>query len=390
MNSRKVVRGVLPAVMLCALMAGRPAAEEEPLIERHVKVYYERARFGGWPANYGMWAWGNEMLVGFSRGYYKDLGRRHHIDREKPEEHWLARSLDGGATWTLENPAEKGYLIPRGRALHGTEVPGLAIPELKPCPGGIDFTRPDFAMTLRMSNIDGGVSRFNYSYDRGHTWEGPFRLPSFDTPGTAARTDYIVDGPAECMLFLTAAKQNRQEGRPFCARTTDGGATWDFVSWIGPEPKGFAIMPASVRLSKDELYVAVRRREGPRRWIAAYRSHDNGRTWTQTDDPVSDLGEGNPPSLIQLRDGRLCLTYGYRAEPYSIRARLSSDGGRTWGDELALRDDGLSTDVGYVRSLQRPDGKVVSLYYFCDAATGPERYIAATIWDPGQHKVTQH
>ena len=54
---------------------------------QHVDVYYEPGRYGGWPANHGIWSWGDEILVGFSKGYYKDLGDRHHIDREKPELH---------------------------------------------------------------------------------------------------------------------------------------------------------------------------------------------------------------------------------------------------------------------------------------------------------------
>ncbi|HKB42689.1 MAG TPA: carbon-nitrogen hydrolase family protein, partial [Gemmataceae bacterium] len=70
---------------------------------QHV-VYREKGRFGGWPANHGIWSWGDEILVGFSAGHYKDLGERHHIDRDKPEEHLLARSRDGGQTWTIENP----------------------------------------------------------------------------------------------------------------------------------------------------------------------------------------------------------------------------------------------------------------------------------------------
>ncbi|HOT51042.1 MAG TPA: hypothetical protein PLI07_08685, partial [Candidatus Hydrogenedentes bacterium] len=175
---------------------------------KHVKVYFEKGRFGGWPANHGIWSWGNEILVGFSRGYYKDMGpSRHHIDREKPEEHLLARSMDGGETWQIEDPAAQGYLIPQGKALHGAETPGVKIPKLRDCPGNIHFTHPDFAMTVRMSSIDAGVSRFYYSYDRGHSWEGPFRLPNFDTPGVAARTDYLVGGDRDCMLFLTAAKR---------------------------------------------------------------------------------------------------------------------------------------------------------------------------------------
>ena len=31
--------------------------------------------------------------------------------------------------------------------------------------------------------------------------------------------------------------------------------------------------------------------------------------------------------------------------------------------------------------VRRPDGKVVVVYYFTDARTGPERYIGATIWE---------
>ena len=61
---------------------------------------------------------------------------------------------------------------------------------------------------------------------------------------------------------------------------------------------------------------------------------------------------------------------------------LSADNGRTWDDEILLRADGSSRDIGYVRAVQRPDGKVVAVYYFSDARTGPERYIGATIWDP--------
>src|SRR5262249_7060811 len=100
--------------------------------------------------------------------------------------------------------------------------------------------------------------------------------------------------------------------------------------------------------------------------------------------PVPDTGEGNPPHLIKLADGRLCLTYGRRASPYGILARLSADAGKTWSAPIALRNDGGGRDLGDPRSGQPPDGKVVTIYYFWDTLTGPERYIAATIWDPGR------
>jgi hypothetical protein len=360
-------------------------AEGGPKVIEHVDVYSEPGRFGGWPANHGIWSWGDEILVGFGRGYYKNLGpTRHHIDRDKPEEHVLARSLDGGRTWTLEHPNEKNMLIPEGagKGLHGTELPDHPPIPAVPCPGGIDFTHPDFAMTVRMNDKDSGTSRFYVSYDRGHTWSDPYLLPKWDQPGVMARTDYLVNGKHECMLFLTAAKSDNAEGRVICVETKDGGKTWEFLSYIGPEPEGFKIMPSTVRLSETELLTALRCREETWRGIETYRSEDNGKSWTYVDRTVPDLGEGNPPDMIKLRDGRVALIYGYRADPFGIRAKLSSDGGRTWSEEFHLRDDGGGRDIGYCRSVQRSDGNIVTTYYFCDDADG-DRYIAGTIWDPG-------
>lgn len=347
---------------------------------KHVVVYLEKGRFGGWPANHGIWIWGNEIVVGFSRGYYKDLGpERHNIDREKPEEHVLARSTDGGETWAIEHPNDAGFLLPQGQALHGTELPDVKLKPAVDCPGGIDFTNPDFAFTARMSSADGGESRFYYSTDRAKTWKGPFKLPLFGQKGVMARTDYLVNGTDECMLFLTASKSDGHEGRPFCARTVDGGKTWSFVGFIAPEPKGYCIMPSTVRLEDGGLLSAVRVKEDDKSWIDAYVSMDRGRSWTFLSRPAPDTGEGNPASMLRLQDGRVCITYGHRAKPFGMRARISADGGKTWGDEIHLRDDGAGRDIGYPRTVQRPDGALVTVYYYQDAHQ-PERYIAATIW----------
>jgi hypothetical protein len=301
---KSLVSSPLALLLAAWPLAAQEAKADQPSKPQHVMVYHEAGRFGGWPANHGIWSWGNEILVGFSAGYHKDNGpARHAIDHDRPEEHLLARSRDGGQTWSLENPAQKGALIPVGRALHGVTPPGLQEKPWRDCPGGIDFTHPDFALTVRMTDTNAGPSRFWYSTDRGHTWEGPFRLPLFGTKGVAGRTDYLVNGKHDLLLFLTAAKRNGREGRPFCARTTDGGKTWKFVAWIGDEPAGYAIMPSTVRLGPRELLTAIRRREGPKAWIETYRSLDDGASWKPDTVPAPDLGEGIPASLIRLADG---------------------------------------------------------------------------------------
>jgi BNR repeat-like domain len=374
-------RVLLAALSVIVCFRGLPAAEQ-PRAIKHVTVYAETGRVGAWPANHGIWSWNNEILVGFSAAYYKWLGPdRHPYDRDRPEEPYLGRSLDGGETWRIE-PAPS--LVPP-KGMYTASGPGSKAIELAE---PIDFTQPGFCMTLRMTEGQEGQSWFFYSYDRGKTWKGPFNFPMLGQSAIMARTDYIVNGKRDAMVFLTAAKAAGREGRPFVARTKDGGLSWEFVSWIAPDPgEGFSIMPSSVRLSQTEILSTVRHedslRKGPN-WIDAYISNDDGESWQYLSRPVPDTGDksGNPPSLIKLRDGRLAITYGHRSPPFEIRARLSADNGKTWGKEILLRGDGAAWDIGYTRTVQRADGKIVTAYYW---TTNPkkERTIEVTLWDPG-------
>jgi hypothetical protein len=86
------------------LASGSVAASEPPRVVQRVKVYSEPGRFAGWPANHGIWSWGDEILVGFSRGFDKDNGPDYHIDPDRPEDFLLARSKDGACSWSIEEP----------------------------------------------------------------------------------------------------------------------------------------------------------------------------------------------------------------------------------------------------------------------------------------------
>jgi len=351
------------------------SATDENTAMKNVVVFGRPDVFCGWPANNGVWIWGDEILVGFSYGRYVEKDG-HNIG--SPSYNVLARSTDGGESWTMEDPenfAGDG----------GTVVPS---------PGGINFAHPGFAMRVHR---DAGA-RFFVSYDRGHTWQGPYNFTNLmdhhQLTGleNTARTDYIVNGPADCFIFMSARKPDTgTRDRAFCARTTDGGKTFNFVSWINPEDAGTTrgAMPSTVRITKTKLVTALRRKY-PGQWIDVFVSNDNCKSWKFLS-KVADTGgwNGNPPALLRLTDGRLCCVYGNRTKRQII-AKYSNDEGASWHKEIILRDDFQADsrddpDLGYPRLVQRPDGKLVAMYYWATAAN-PRQHIAATIWDPAKDK----
>ncbi len=340
---------------------------------KNVIIYYKRGRFGGWPANNGIWNWGNEILVGFTLAYNKENKYHHAINMHKPIKTALARSTDGGETWKLVDTTS---------FRHRSKFAKLNRRR-------INFETPGFA--LRNTN-----NIFYYSYDKGKSWKGPFRYPDLGVGKFTARTDYLVTNRNECMIF-TSAKDNKVraslQDKAMCIKTDDGGLTFKFVSWMTENDSIRSVMPATVRIDKNHLLSAMRRRLDPpknnkyvlpKNWIDVYESTDNGKSWHflhKIGNTDTGLRNGNPPSMVRLRSGLICVVYGYRAKPYGIRARITSDNGKTWSKEIILRDDARTWDIGYCRSVVRNDDKVVSVYYY-STKEKPERHIEATIWDP--------
>ena len=219
----------------------------------------------------------------------------------------------------------------------GKEVVDLTTP--------IDFTAPGFALTARMSNIHVGPSWFFYTTDKGHIVErARSRLPDFGQKGIAARTDYLVEGRNELTIFLTAAKSNGREGRVLCARTTDGGRTWNLVGMVGPEPEGndFAIMPSSVRFSPTSILTLVRHR----RWIESYRTDDNG-VDLEARRPRS-AGHRTRQSAEPCEAARRSLGGDVRLSRRAVRhpGADQQDQGKTWSDDIILRSDASDWDLG--------------------------------------------
>ena len=355
---------------------------------KHVVIHHVPGEYFGQAANHGLWRWGNEILVGFSHWYYHNKEFDNCFDRRKGiRTSFFGRSTDGGETWRVEEATALFRTLDR---------------DPKDCPGTMDFTNPDFILAVDPRTKSG---RFVLSNDRGWTWQGPYLFPTMGGK-PSHRTDYIVNGPSDCFFLLSKMDPNIQsklKDKAYCARTTDGGKTIQYLAGIAEDPPR-SVMPSTVRGSEGQLITALRRRwdvefrqadlrphltefksKRQLNWIDVYESRDEGRSWgfislAAVTDP-SGRRNGNPPAMVRMDDGRLCLAFGFRGKPYTIRAKTSTDEGHTWGDEIILRDNAVHWDLGYPRMTQRPDGKLVTIYYIA-TEDRIEQHMEATIWEP--------
>ncbi len=356
---------------------------------QHVVVFHDPQKWAAVPANNGgngpIWQWGDELLVGFTVGSFVEGESLHQTTNDEPFVSWLGRSVDGGASWST--------WVPDGYA-------GQGLPAA-PGTGAVDMDAPGFVLRVEGNAYHGNQgAHWFYSLDRGASWSGPFdfgRLldhPELREREFTGRTGYVINGPRDMMLFLSARQPDggdplrvRPTDQTFVAQTTDGGVSFRLLSWVvGLQAPCRAVMPAPVRLTKSDMVVTLRRKSATHNWIDCYATSDNGVTWRYLSKVgVTEDGNewnGNPPAMLRLPEGRLCCAYGHRSRR-QILVRTSEDNGQTWSEALVLRDDFGSVtgrpDLGYVRLFTRSDERLTAVYFWC-TADRPQTHIEATIF----------
>ncbi len=237
-----------------------------------------------------------------------------------------------------------------------------------------------------------GMKRASYtilSNDNGRTWSKPQYvtadgMPSSDIEGPTDAPLEMPDGSILMPMEAYYTKADPQNWSAFVLKSTDKGRTWRYLSTIADDPGGklgYFEEPALVRLRTGKI-IAAMRNSGPANAIWISHSNDDGKTWSKAA-PTPMIG--HPADLLQLKDGRVLCTYGYRAgrhgNPAGIRACFSRDDGETWdiNNEVVLRRDFFNSDIGYPESMQLPDGRVLTAYYF---NTLGRYYIGGTFWQP--------
>lgn len=245
------------------------------------------------------------------------------------------------------------------------------------------------------------------STDGGKSWtpRRPVDVAGLPPFGGRAPVVELEDGT----LLMQVNDLSRGVGRPrdwarvFCLRSTDQGATWGEPAQVaeGSDLTVHFLEPSLVRLRSGRLISMLRTRGegsgadervkdegGDIGTIYGHYGHifqcvsdDDGRTWSE---PAQTPMWGFPAHILELSDGRLLCSYGYRRVPYGVRATISYDGGKTWdiANEIVVRDDGGTSDLGYPVSIELADGRVLMAYYFNqeqpDEPESTTRYIAGT------------
>lgn len=384
-NSRELIKnGILFAIASSMIFpsCGRKSSQlqtEEPVSIEYITVGTQQDRFFGWPANNGMWQWdnGKEILLAFTNGNFEEQDG-HNIGEEQLTN--LARSTDGGNTWEHHDP--ENFVGDEG--------------EVKPSPGNIRFGHPDFALRVAARGYHGTKDkngRFFISYNRGQEWEGPYRfndlneVENLEGLEITARTNYRITGDNSIQIFMSARNKEIEFGgrldKPFIAESSDGGKSFQFAGWAVPWTDQFrAVMPSVVKAANEDLVMALRRRN-PRDneqscWVDAFVSKDEGVSWSFLA-KIGDTGlnNGNPPALAILEDGRLACCYANRTKS-KILLRISKNHGVSWDEEIVIRDNPYSYDMGYPQLLQNDKGEIVALYYI-STEENPQSYIEAAI-----------
>lgn len=221
------------------------------------------------------------------------------------------------------------------------------------------------------------------SSDQGKTWQGPFDpgspLPVENRNTVLGKMPLYNRGALwqghDGTIYWAVACDNPQGGfSVYLVESHDNGNTWQYRSTIADDLKVSFNETSIVQTPKGDLVAFMRSFDLDDHACIA-RSTDGGKSFQW-----SDMGfQGHPLNALQLPDGRWLLTYGYRHEPYGIRARIMDSECNSWSDEIVLRDDGGSTDLGYSWPVQIDEHHVLVVYYFNYEGSRGTRGIEGTI-----------
>lgn len=204
---------------------------------------------------------------------------------------------------------------------------------------------------------------YKISYDGGDTFEDFGVLPISAPHGPCC----IADGS---LLFVGKAWTDREYyggakslERGFWLYKSKNGKDWSKPKLVVPlteEQNKYFSEAYSLVTDSGRIIVQIRGNEPNRHGTYQTISDDNGETFS----PLQLVAEkGFPSHMLKLNNGNILMTYGYRFDNLGIRAKVSSDNGDTWSDEIILIDNAENSDLGYPSTVELSNGMLLTTFY---------------------------
>ncbi len=234
-----------------------------------------------------------------------------------------------------------------------------------------------------------GDANCSYSDDNGKTWTLVPRLYVEGAPcGVAVRGNVVELPNGELLMPYYNKLALGQLSSAGLFRSTDMGESWEDYSIIASataeknfyEPNIFRTqsgrLVALIRTQTDASIPGMRY-EDTYLNVHTTVSEDDGKTWGPVTE-IQNFWGSNPIHALQLKSGKVLVTYGYRRAPFGIRARLCNAEltDLSEAEEIILREDGAHTDLGYTNAIQLDNGDILVVYYITDE--NDTRVIAVT------------
>jgi hypothetical protein len=148
----------------------------------------------------------------------------------------------------------------------------------------------------------------------------------------------------------------------FCLRSNDGGQSWNMAraanGQLSPSKQGFTETFPIIG-GDGKLFLMLRTGLGSPAFTVS--SSDSGQTWTNV---IRTPIVAKHPLPTLLKDGTIVCSYQRRtAPPFGVRARFTSDQGKTWSAEIVLRDDvPISDGLAEPNTVELSDGTLFTAF----------------------------
>jgi len=384
-----LLSGLLPCILLLAASCTGKNPEiafagSEIVKVKDVIIYQDTMFYSAFPSV--IKRPDGELVVAFRRAPDRKIFGEDGSSHVDPNSYLVLVRSKNGSDWTSE--PELIYAHPFG----GSQDPCLL--QLKDgtllCTSyGWAFVRPDGIPNLKKPYAPAGGAIFLGGYltrsdNGGKSWQ-PVIYPT-PVPTEVYYNAYGIKLPAYNrgalweyhdgrILWAVASSDERGVTAVHLMTSKDKGLNWEYSCPVAKDD--------SVTFNETSLYetpggdiVAFLRTANYDDQACIARSTDGGKTFQQWE----SMGfQGHPLNAIRLPDQRVLLTYGYRHQPFGIRARIMNPECTDYktAEEIVLRDDGGNGDLGYTWPVLIDEKHILVVYYF--NKENKTRHIAGTI-----------